>query len=525
MMQIQYSRIRVKDFSDAPRIYSLVIDYIENPAHAETVTEFVFLGPPNEPIYQFKHDDRLPEFQAAEKARNVSGEKALSDVVERFGLGQSRAENSITTEDWVKALTWMKRDLVAERAREPVLSRLGLSASFAKEGTRNVIYHATILLLMLCSNIERLVFAEESYLLQHILRLNNYGLLPEKALQKLKHVELVPTNDLILGDERFYTHMDLMRMVQCFHQLPSLESISVTTSEINPGSGSTVNFLYPHTSNLKKLNIEHAMFNDNAVTWLIRMAKALEDFTWSCGGRASNDGTGESFHGEKVGKALLCQRETLRHLDLDIDDALGPPYEGREEDLEAYAAYEGEEYEEDEQLRKEKDDAFRPFRPDCYITPGNECYAAEKALDTGLPIFTWQLPTTRAYEGTIGSMHDFNALKHLSIGIKLLLGQSPHAHPEYNGGNPNGPHRLVDALPPNLEYLLIRGYKKGEFEFWDSQVEEFQAKRAEKFPALREVHGLDAYIPSAEEFVEDPDDNHHLLWERPGQDEDWKEVE
>jgi hypothetical protein len=259
---------------------------------------------------------------------------------------------------------------------------------------------------------------------------------------------------------------------------------------------------------MKTLNIEHAMFRDNTVTWLIRMAKALESLTWSCGGRYSLNGLG-GFRGEKVGKALLCQKETLRHLDIDIDGVLGIPSDGCEDDLEEYAGYE----EEEEQLRREKDDAFRP---DCYNAPGKKCYAAERALDTGLPIFIWQLPTTRAYDRTIGSMHDFNALKHLSIGIKLLLGY-PFG---YNGELPIAPHRLVDALPPNLEYLLIRGYKKEEFELWDSQVEDFQAKRAENFPALQAVHGLDTFVPSAEEAHDFLDDE--LLWMRRVQDEDWK---
>jgi hypothetical protein len=234
--RVQYSRVRVADFGDAPRLCSLVMDYIENPAHAETVTEFVFLRPATEyrPNY-------LPELQDVDEAQNIKDEKPLLDLFERFGLINEGVEDPITTEDWVKALAWMKLTLDAERAREPA-GLLGDDALFEEERTPHAFYYATILLLMLCPNIKRLVFAEESYFILYILRRNNYGLLPEKALQKLKHVELVPSQES--SEDRVYIHMDLMRMVQCFHRLPSLESISVAASEINPGIGSRVNFLY-----------------------------------------------------------------------------------------------------------------------------------------------------------------------------------------------------------------------------------------------------------------------------------------
>jgi hypothetical protein len=522
-----YSRIKVKDVKDGARLYPLIIDYIKHPEHAETVTEFVFLGPNDIYLYYFRNDgESVPDFQQAERTRGISDEQSITEVVDQLGLGDSKDPEAPNKEEWVRTISWLNPALAEERTKVPTT---GVHPDFARFIHHNDVkstWFSVALLLMLCPNIERLVLVEESSELERLLRRNNYGLLREKRLQKLKHVELLPHGGMYGRSEPYFVGMDLMRLVQCFHQLPCLESISVSMAELNEARGSDIKFLYPQTSSLKKLSVEHALFRESAVTWLIRMAKRLEELTWSCGGRATNGGHSLAIHGQKIGKALLVHRETLRKLDLDLDGCWLCLDEGREADEEEIRWHNG-------MRRKGERDENGRVKPlpddkiiyDVYGSRKDECYASEKTLEKGLPIFTWQLPTTRVYEVTIGSLHDFTALTHLSIGIRLLLGDGPELFQE-DTKNPDGPHRMVDAIPPNLEYLLIRGYEKGENTMWDNQIEEFTAKRAEMFPALKEIHGLDEPIPSAEATLDprDEDDLYDIYWSRPEQDEDWKEV-
>jgi hypothetical protein len=128
----------------------------------------------------------------------------------------------------------------------------------------------------------------------------------------------------------------------------------------------------------------------------------------------------------------------------------------------------------------------------------------------GLPLLNKDLPDTRKYQLTIGSMYDFTVLSHLSIRVKLLLG--PQLFKPSTGIKVAlpAPFRLVDSLPPNLKYLYVRGYRAGIDPNWDKQIKELMVIRTEKRPALKEVLGIDKEIPS-QTSVDNPDDDEHLL--------------
>ena len=85
--------------------------------------------------------------------------------------------------------------------------------------------------------------------------------------------------------------------------------------------------------------------------------------------------------------------------------------------------------------------------------------------------------------------------------------------PTFLGPNGQAPFRLIDALPPNLESLMLRGYQRGVVVEWDHQLDEFEAKRAQRLPKLTDVTGIDSQIPACENFhrVEESWDIESLL--------------
>jgi hypothetical protein len=117
-----------------------------------------------------------------------------------------------------------------------------------------------------------------------------------------------------------------------------------------------------------------------------------------------------------------------------------------------------------------------------------DSYFRQDEADSPGPLELYELPGDRTYNNTIGSLHGFEALTHLSIGVKLLLG-SPGSIT---------PFKVVDALPKSLRFLMLRGYTKGVVAKYDAAVEELLARRVEALPALAEVSGVEEPIPSAD---------------------------
>jgi hypothetical protein len=116
-----------------------------------------------------------------------------------------------------------------------------------------------------------------------------------------------------------------------------------------------------------------------------------------------------------------------------------------------------------------------------------DSYFRQDEADSPGPLELYDIPDDRAYNNTIGSLHDFAALTHLSLGVKLLLGP-PDSTMSL---------RLVDVLPKSLRSLTIRGYTKGVVERYDTAIRELLACQAEVLPGLGEVRGVEELIPSA----------------------------
>lgn len=172
------------------------------------------------------------------------------------------------------------------------------------------------------------------------------------------------------------------------------------------------------------------------------------------------------FTAKTLGKALWSSRSSLKKLDVDVDNMLFDDYHDEEEYVERCAEY--EDYIEEPYWRDEY------FKQDEKDSPG--------------PLELYELPDDRDYNNTIGSLHDFEQLTHLSLGVKLLLGPP----------DSTTPFQLIDALPKSLESLTIRGYTKGVVVKYDAAIEELLARRSEVLPALAEVSGINVLIPSAD---------------------------
>lgn len=188
---------------------------------------------------------------------------------------------------------------------------------------------------------------------------------------------------------------------------------------------------------------------------------------------------------DMVGRALWCQRGTLRKLDLDWDQYSMLPYSRERE--ERYDRHTDEDEEEDEE-------------------PEWEMVNSVKTAD---------LETGRTYKWTIGSLHDFERLTHLSIGIEWLFGKK-----QYGKELPDAPYRLIDSLPRSLEYLLIRGYRCGEQAKYDEQIDELMALKESRLPSLQIIEGVDELVPSGKD-VRQPDQNTHLLWKPEEIEDEW----
>ena len=496
-MQAQplFKRIRIENSADINRLYPLILDYLREPARALSVEELVVTKSVSSyPLRALTGAQN--EVLESEHTRDVSAETRLIQLVNDIGIPDSDVN------EWVRTLTWMRPQ--AMDARASVMDEYGRPATFDKQDSLFA-HHAAVVLLALCPNITHLTLRDPGYEspLPFLLLQNNYNKLSKQLLPNLKHVSILPTDELIISDERFYTTMDFLGHFRRFHRLPSIESIDVAAiAEDSRGTDWTLH--PPRTANFSSINITHSDLSSTFLAALIGAPKALRHFSMSVGGRAAQGGGQSMMSLMELGKVLFTQKETLQTLDLDIDNYI----------LETKHDRSDTDYE-DDILEYHKEDEW--FQQDLADSQG--------------PTFMSRVEATRDYSGTIGSLHDFAALTHLSIGLKALLGV---AEQKYDAATdtvshvtPEAPFRLVDALPASLESLTIRGYTPGEDDVYDGQIAELLAGREAKLPGLVDLRGVHGDTIPSSKMVEDPDgasEEGGILWEPEERDTDWVEV-
>ena len=483
----RYTRIRVQNEGDIQRLYPLILDYIREPELASSVKEFVFRS--HFPLYDsygcWNNKDRGVALTAAENARDISQEHEILRVLTDLGLEESERL------EWARVLTWMKPELVAAREKN-LNGAFGDTKHFYRYRDRLFAHHASTLLLLLCPNIATIKYEDGSAIVEDVLRRNNYGLLPQVHLQNLRDVVLLPTTHTTMGDTRFYIYLDLLSLLRLFHRLPSIES--VITDGVGPNyDGWFLPDFPPATSNMKKIHVGHALYGGETIETLIRIPRRLEELTLTTGGRSTIDGGSYLITAKQIGQALSMHKESLRKIDIDLDDYITTSGRSFDDDYD-YVEEEGR----DEWYLRDEEISMAPLVTD-----------------------TWK------YGESIGSMHDFESLTHLSIGIKSLLGadfpgQHSHDPPYRLGGEKNyePPFRLAEALPKSLEYLLIRGYERGYVKEYDSQIDELLLNIETCLPLLKELHGVHEYIPNAVAVDNYEDDE---LWKPEVSNGEWEE--
>lgn len=302
-------------------------------------------------------------------------------------------------------------------------------------------------------------------------------------LQYLQSVELINNKDNTWDDGRFYETFDLLGMLRLLDKLPSIGRVGIDAMAEDENNG--LGFLPPKSSNISRIRIEHSSLDTIYLMHLINSCKALKEFYYNIGGRASSDGSFPPFNPRTFLKTILGHKNTLEVLDIDCDenchyiDIEGPPY-----DIEMVPHDEKEE------------------------VSDNELMATQELWDRS------------------GSLGDFSSLTHLSIGVAVFLclarGTQSMDTEDYDKVTPFDRVVLADALPASLESLCLRGYKKGVRPDFDEAITRFLTEKDAKLPNLKNVTGIEECIENAS-TVDSPDNEEVLLWQR--KEEDWTEYE
>ncbi|KAE8417094.1 hypothetical protein BDV36DRAFT_296410 [Aspergillus pseudocaelatus] len=288
-------------------------------------------------------------------------------------------------------------------------------------------------------------------------------------LQNLRNVYVI-NNDL--DEERFYLSMDFMGAMHLIHCLPSIEMVSTDILQEDENGAPR---LEPGSSNISRFAIHHSSLDIFYLANVICSSKVLREFQYSIGGRDVLGGSYSKFNPKTFFFTILPHRETLEILDVDVECNIG------EFNNEAV------EYE-------ELDDIF-------------EQWGGRRDAE-----HVWTGTPAESLWGQSGSLREFRALRRLSLGIHTLMYYAQGVNLAKRES-----FRLADCLPPNLEYLLIRGYQKGQDEMRDAQIDLLVAWKDSGLSSLTEIQGITECIPHAED-VGNPDDEDAPLWER---DEEW----
>lgn len=214
-------------------------------------------------------------------------------------------------------------------------------------------------------------------------------------------------------------------------------------------------------------------------------SKTLTELQYTTGGRASVKGGYPMFNPKAFIKGLSEHKKTLKVLDIDTDSVT---------------------------LRYPGGTTSRNCSLidwDIHGGPGDfefDAYDIDQ-LDEDHPELWMHRYLTSIWDRD-ASLKDFVALKELRIGIGLLIYLAQGVGMD---DAKRSSVRLMDCLPESLEYLSIRGYKKGENEAHDEEVAALVARFESGSLGLKKIEGVDEIILNGN-HVENPDEDGHLLW-------------
>ncbi|KAJ5950683.1 uncharacterized protein N7479_009096 [Penicillium vulpinum] len=304
-------------------------------------------------------------------------------------------------------------------------------------------------------------------------------------LQKLRDVYLVNREAQRYSDSRFYyDDTDLIAWLKLFNKLPSIESFGIDVLGENENDGKPI--CEDRGSNISKIRINHSMVTSSYLLCVMASSKIIKELQYTIGGRG--DALDEGYHlfnPKAFIKALSAHKQTLEVLDMDTE-------------MQTYT-YPG-------QLQP---GGSYPIDWDAVGGPGEfdfDLYA-EDELDENMDELKMHRYLTSIWDRN-ASLKEFGALKELSLGIGLLIYFSQGVEMD---NAKRSSVMLVDSLPDSLEYLSIRGYRKGVNVAHDAQVTALMDRFKSGSLRLKEIKGVYEMIPNGEN-VENPDQNEHLLW-------------
>ncbi|KAL6916070.1 hypothetical protein FSST1_007565 [Fusarium sambucinum] len=471
-----YKTIKVTKRSDIEKLYPLLLLYITEPNKAALLREVIvdtYAWPNFYSCFHDGGDDPEPRQDSGEGLNKTHPNRqidqdphsALESHVTFLGLGDQ------LTEKIVGALAWKRKHWSGE---------VPDTARDFDDNERAFATAALIIIFSLCEQISVLRIDDFPTLLKEYLLKNNYGQLKRFALQQLKTVEFVKEYPL---DNRVYEVVEFFEFLRNFGKLPAMENLTmegVMEIEVN-------NLVSPATSNIKNIHLSHCDISGSTLSKMIRSSKTLEELRVSFGGLWHMDIGAWNIRPQTVGKSMLQHRDSLKVLDLDIADF----------DYTEVESWENSGFEE-------------------LAQSGDEYFELDRKSST-LPFWQEDIPDDRPYSLTIGSLHDFNAMTHLSIGLNALFG------PSYRRKEP--PFRLIDALPPSLEYFCLYGYVKGECEEIDSHINELIQHKEKRLPRLLNIRGVDETVLGVSDlYANDNSQIEDNLWQWPEIELKWVEA-
>ncbi|KAJ5263408.1 hypothetical protein N7478_011013 [Penicillium angulare] len=441
--------------------------------------------------HRYRRPYQVPAYTEAKEQRSLSAEEMdlLRSAVQKAGF-------SGTQESAVINMLMQKDTSGRDGELGDVGNRIRLSRIYPSVIMGTFITQAlTAMLISVSPNLEALTMTQpfESYdsfnyepeknpresftdfPIDRILRRANTDPTSVPYLQNLRKVYIIVDEVIMGGDDRSYVGLEFFDCIKLIDNLPSIESIGTDALIEDENDVAT---LLPTSSNISRVYLNHCALNTPYLAYIIQSCKVLKEFQYTIGGRDVLDGHFCPLNPKTFIKAISPHKDTLEVLDIDAEANI--------HDLSYYY--------DDDFARADK-------RFDEVLDP----YLAE---DDG--ILLQQEQFVQSFLGNSGCLKDFHALKRVSLGVGFLLYFARGVGGSYETRDP-ATFKLVECLPEGLEYLCIRGYKKGRIEKWDEQIDSLMTFWQSGKSNIKEITGVEEEILNAKD-LDDIDNQEHLVW-------------
>ncbi|KAL4799500.1 hypothetical protein BDV19DRAFT_385269 [Aspergillus venezuelensis] len=396
----KFRRVRIRSYKDYSRALSFLRAILWRPRYASYVR---YLEIDQQPEFDFSFE---PERTQRHEFRDLD---LLARAIKAVGFSGQEGE---------KVLNML--------VRNGLIFRYPMNSQQQAQLETNLIYMGqtiAVLILTSCRNLKTLKIntpgasslTDHSFLqfpLYRVIRNIHDAGTETKFLHMLDSIQFLNPKFTL---EQYQT-VDFVGCMELVQNLPSLKSISV--EGMTRSATKSINL---DTCNSTNISIRTSIVSSKCLASVFFTTKDLREFTYTSGIWPPLSASIEYLNPRTLFQSLLRHRSTLQRLDLGCDTQI----------VDLVADIDG-------------------------ITTDLSCWPSEEdnpsfAEDANAAVLrsTWE---------QTGSLADFTALNHLTIGIECLvlfaMGMFFGSHVD---SNRDGHGRIVDALPVNLEYLCLRG--------------------------------------------------------------------